>query len=121
MRLRVRAVVTNDAPCSTIIDLFVKRMPDVPDDGEMRRDAALSEDLRGTLLPNSTLTGGACVLKMAGGQGVAVGPILLGVKSPVHILTPSATVRRVVKMAALAVASAGVKGAGAIAARQHAG
>jgi len=44
------------------------------------------------------------VLKMTGGQGVTVGPILLGAAKPVHILTPSATVRRIVNMTAVAVA-----------------
>ena len=103
-------------------DLFVARMPDVPADGEMQGDAALSDELRQTLLPGTTLSGNAnvliCpnldaanilfnVLKMTGGHGITVGPILLGVNAPAHILTPSATVRRVVNMTALAVAHAG--------------
>ena len=46
------------------------------------------------------------VLKMTGGHGVTVGPILLGAAAPAHILTPSATVRRIVNMTALAVADA---------------
>ncbi len=106
-------------------DLFVRLMPDVPADGEMHGDAALDEDLRHSLMPASTLSGEAnvliCpnldaanilfnVLKMTGGRGVTVGPMLLGVKAPVHILTPSATVRRVVNMTALAVANAGARG-----------
>ena len=100
-------------------DLFVARMPEVPADGEMQGDAALSESVRHKLLPDSTLDGTAniliCpnldaanilfnVLKMTGGQGVTVGPILLGAAQPVHILTPSATVRRIVNMTAVAVA-----------------
>ena len=103
-------------------DLFVKSMPDVPADGEMQGDAALGEEVRSTLMPGSVLTGSANVLilpnldaanilfnvlKMTGGQGVTVGPILLGVKAPAHILTPSATVRRIVNMTALTVAHAG--------------
>jgi malate dehydrogenase (oxaloacetate-decarboxylating)(NADP+) len=48
------------------------------------------------------------VLKVAAGKGVTVGPILLGTAQPVHILSPSATVRRIVNMTALAVAEAGV-------------
>ena len=103
-------------------DLFVKSMPDVPADGEMQGDAALGEEVRSTLMPGSELTGSANVLilpnldaanilfnvlKMTGGQGVTVGPILLGVKAPAHILTPSATVRRIVNMTALTVAHAG--------------
>jgi malate dehydrogenase (oxaloacetate-decarboxylating)(NADP+) len=102
-------------------DLFVQRRPDVPADGELQGDAVFSEELRNSILPDATLSGAANVLilpnldaanilfnvlKMTGGKGVTVGPILLGVKSPVHILTPAATVRRVVNMTALAVADA---------------
>jgi malate dehydrogenase (oxaloacetate-decarboxylating)(NADP+) len=108
-------------------DLFVKRMPGVPCDGELQGDAVFSEELRASIVPDSTLTGAANVLilpnldaanilfnvlKMTGGKGVTVGPILLGVKSPVHILTPAATVRRVVNMTALAVADAGGRSRG---------
>ncbi|RZL09155.1 MAG: NADP-dependent malic enzyme, partial [Rubrivivax sp.] len=100
-------------------DLFVQRMPHIPADGEMQGDAALSDSVRHALLPSSTLHGSANililpnldaanilfnVLKMTGGQGVTVGPILLGAAAPVHILTPSATVRRIVNMTAVAVA-----------------
>ncbi|MDP9124233.1 MAG: NADP-dependent malic enzyme, partial [Pseudomonadota bacterium] len=103
-------------------DLFVKRMPDVAADGELQGDAAFSEELREALLPDSTLKGAAnvlvCpnldaanilfnVLKMTGGHGVTIGPILLGANAPVHVLTPSSTVRRIVNMTALAVAHAG--------------
>ena len=102
-------------------DLFVQRRPDVPADGELQGDAAFSEELRNSILPDATLTGAANVLilpnldaanilfnvlKITGGKGVTVGPVLLGAKSPVHILTPAATVRRVVNMTALAVADA---------------
>jgi malate dehydrogenase (oxaloacetate-decarboxylating)(NADP+) len=100
-------------------DLFVARMPHIPADGEMQGDAALSESVRTKLLPDSTLDGTAniliCpnldaanilfnVLKMTGGNGVTVGPILMGAAAPVHILSPSATVRRIVNMTAVAVA-----------------
>ncbi len=103
-------------------DLFVGRAPDVPADGEMHGDAAFDAGLRDSLLPDSTLTGSANllvlpnldaanilfnVLKMTGGQGVTVGPILLGVRAAAHILTPSATVRRIVNMTAFTVAHAG--------------
>jgi malate dehydrogenase (oxaloacetate-decarboxylating)(NADP+) len=103
-------------------DLFVQRMPEVAADGELQGDAAFSEELRETLLPDSTLKGAAnlliCpnldaanilfnVLKMTGGHGVTIGPILLGANAPVHVLTPSSTVRRIVNMTALAVAHAG--------------
>ena len=98
---------------------FKRLMPDVECDGEMHGDAALSESIRQRYLPETTLTGEANllvlpnidaanilfnVLKMTGGHGVTVGPILLGAAKPAHILTPSATVRRVVNMTALAVA-----------------
>jgi malate dehydrogenase (oxaloacetate-decarboxylating)(NADP+) len=99
-------------------DLFATRMPDVEADGEMQGDAALNEEVRRSFLPEATLSGAAnvliCpnldaanilfnVLKMTGGHGITVGPILLGAAAPVHILTPSATVRRVVNLTALAV------------------
>ena len=105
-------------------NLFVARCPDVEADGEMHGDAALSEDVRRSFLPESTLHGAANVLvmpnldaanilfnvlKMTGGQGVTVGPILLGAAAPAHILTPSATVRRVVNMTALIVANASAR------------
>ena len=106
-------------------DLFVQRFPDVAADGELQGDAAFSEELREALLPDSTLKGAAnvliCpnldaanilfnVLKMTGGHGVTIGPILLGANAPVHVLTPSSTVRRIVNMTALAVAHAGSAG-----------
>jgi malate dehydrogenase (oxaloacetate-decarboxylating)(NADP+) len=99
-------------------DLFVQRMPHIPADGEMQGDAALSDAVRHKLMPQSTLQGTANililpnidaanilfnVLKMTGGQGVTVGPILLGAAAPAHILSPSATVRRIVNMTAVAV------------------
>ena len=102
-------------------DLFAAACPDIECDGEMHGDAALSEDVRRTYLPDSKLTGSANLLvlpnidaanilfnvvKQAGSRGVTVGPILLGAAAPVHILTPSATVRRVINMTALAVAGA---------------
>ena len=92
--------------------------PDVESDGELHGDAALSEEVRRASLMESNMSGEAniliCpnldsanilfnVLKMTGGQGVTVGPILLGTAASAHILTTSATVRRVVNMTALAV------------------
>jgi malate dehydrogenase (oxaloacetate-decarboxylating)(NADP+) len=100
-------------------ELFSARHPDIECDGEMHGDAALSETVRHAFLPDSKLKGAANllvlptldaanilfnVLKISSGQGVTVGPILLGAARPVHILTPSATVRRIVNMTALAVA-----------------
>ena len=86
--------------------------------------SAVMFTIRRTSLPTSTLTGEAnlliCpnldaanilfnVLKMTGGNGITVGPILLGAAATVHILTPSATVRRVLNMTALAVAQASIQ------------
>ncbi|MFN9279440.1 MAG: NADP-dependent malic enzyme [Betaproteobacteria bacterium] len=90
-------------------------------DGEMHGDAALDAAYRAQLMPRSTLTGEANLLilpnidaanisynllKTAAGGGIAIGPVLLGAAKPVHILTASATVRRVVNMTALTVADA---------------
>ena len=87
----------------------------------MSGDAALDPAIRARLNPDSTLVGEANLLvmpnqdaanisfnlmKMANGDGVSVGPILLGAAKPVHIVTPSATVRRLVNMTALAVVDA---------------
>jgi malate dehydrogenase (oxaloacetate-decarboxylating)(NADP+) len=110
-------------------DLFVQRAPHIDCDGEMHGDAALSETIRRAVLPESTLSGEANllvlpnidaanilfnVLKVTAGHNVTVGPILLGAAAPVHILTPSATMRRVVNMTALAVAEVAA-GQGALA------
>jgi malate dehydrogenase (oxaloacetate-decarboxylating)(NADP+) len=90
-------------------------------DGEMHGDAALDAPYRAELMPYSTLTGEANLLvlpnidaaniaynllKTAAGGGIAIGPVLLGAAKPVHILTPSATVRRIVNMSAVTVADA---------------
>jgi malate dehydrogenase (oxaloacetate-decarboxylating)(NADP+) len=103
--------------------LFAAKRPDIESEGELQGDAALSEEVRATFLPSQTMAGAANVLilpnldaanilfnilKMTGGQGVTVGPILLGAAAPAHVLTPSATVRRVVNLTALTVASAGL-------------
>jgi malate dehydrogenase (oxaloacetate-decarboxylating)(NADP+) len=103
-------------------DLFVQRAPEIECDGEMHGDAALSETIRAGYLAESSLSGAANllvlpnldaanilfnVLKVTSGHGVTIGPILLGAAAPVHILTPSATMRRVVNMTALAVADRG--------------
>ncbi len=95
--------------------------PDLEVDGEMHADAALSEAIRERMLPGGRLRGSANLLvmpnldaaniafnllKAASGDGVTVGPILLGAARPVHIMTPTATVRRLVNMTALAVVEA---------------
>jgi len=101
--------------------LIKERAPELEVDGEMHGDTALDSKLRNKLMPNSDLKGDANLLvmpniesaniaynlvKTAAGNGIAVGPILLGCAKPVHILTPSATVRRIVNMTALCVVDA---------------
>jgi malate dehydrogenase (oxaloacetate-decarboxylating)(NADP+) len=101
--------------------LVRQRAPWLEIDGEMHGDAALDAAFRRELMPRCTLTGeanllvlpnidaaniGYNLLKTAAGGGIAIGPVLLGAAKPVHILTPSATVRRIVNMTALTVADA---------------
>jgi malate dehydrogenase (oxaloacetate-decarboxylating)(NADP+) len=103
--------------------LVQARAPGLEVDGEMRADAALSTAIRNNEFPDSTLRHDANLLimpnvdaanitynalRIAAGGGVTVGGILLGAALPVHIMTPSSTVRRIVDMTALAVADAGV-------------
>jgi malate dehydrogenase (oxaloacetate-decarboxylating)(NADP+) len=102
-------------------EIVHERAPDLAIEGEMRGDAALSQDVLEVELPDSGFPGPANVLimpsvdaanisynllRMAAGHGVTVGGILLGTAKPAHILTPSATVRRIVNMTALAVVDA---------------
>jgi len=99
--------------------LLREQAPWLEVDGEMHGDVALDPAARAKLMPNSTLQGEANLLvlpnidaaniaynllKMAAGGGIAIGPVLLGADKPVHVLTPSATVRRIVNMTALTVA-----------------
>lgn len=101
--------------------LVAAAAPELQVEGEMQGDAALSEEVRHHFLPGAGLAGTANLLvmpsldaaniafnllKMTGGQGVTVGPILLGAARPVHILTPGATSRRIVNMTAVAVGGA---------------
>ncbi|NCT96977.1 MAG: NADP-dependent malic enzyme [Comamonadaceae bacterium] len=102
-------------------DLFVATHPGIECDGELHGDAALQPEIRSAYLAESSLTGSAnllvCpnldaanilynVMKTTTSGGVTVGPVLMGVKGAVHILTPAATVRRVLNMTALAAAQA---------------
>jgi len=95
--------------------------PGLEVDGEMHGDAALSEEVRLGVFPNARMKGEANLLvmptldaanisfnllKVTSGGGVTLGPMLLGVAKPVHILTPSATVRRIVNMTALTTVDA---------------
>ncbi|WP_454726906.1 MULTISPECIES: NADP-dependent malic enzyme [Cupriavidus] len=114
---------TSEAPSARkmreTLAILRERAPELEVDGEMHGDSALDPKLREQLVPDGALIGEAnllvCpnidaaniaynLLKVAAGNNVAIGPILLGVKAPVHILTPSATVRRIVNMTALVVA-----------------
>ncbi len=117
---------TQDTPTSQkmreVLRLLNERSPALEVDGEMHGDAALDEEIRQHTFPNSRLKGQANLLvmptldaanisfnllKVAAGDNLTVGPILLGTARPVHILTPTATVRRIVNMTALTVVDAG--------------
>jgi malate dehydrogenase (oxaloacetate-decarboxylating)(NADP+) len=104
--------------------LIRERAPELEVDGEMHGDVALDAGLRRRIMPRSTLTGDANLLvlpgidaaniaynllKTAAGNNVAIGPVLLGAARPVHILTASATVRRLVNMTAWTVIDASVE------------
>jgi malate dehydrogenase (oxaloacetate-decarboxylating)(NADP+) len=101
--------------------LLRKLAPALEVDGEMHGDAALDPSIRGAAVADCALSGGANLLVMPGidaaniaynllktaaGNNVAIGPVLLGAARPVHILTPSATVRRIVNMTAWTVVDA---------------
>src|SRR6201996_1571189 len=102
------------------LSLLRAAKPDFEFDGEMHADSALSETLRGRIVSNSPLTGSANLLVMptldaanialtllsAATEGLLVGPLLLGVSKPVHVMVPSVTARGIVNMTALAVAQA---------------
>jgi len=103
------------------LELLRTQAPWLEVDGEMHGDVALDGNARAALMPNSTLSGDANLLvlpnidaaniaynllKTAAGGNIAIGPVLLGAAKPVHILTASATVRRIVNMTALTVADA---------------
>ena len=103
------------------LELLKIKTPWLEVDGEMHGDVALDAAARAVLMPNSALTGSANLLvlpnidaaniaynllKTAAGGNIAIGPVLLGAAKPVHILTASTTVRRIVNMTALTVADA---------------
>ncbi len=116
---------TEDTPTSIkmreVLARLEQRAPELEVEGEMHADAALDEAIRLRAFPNSRLKGQANLLimptldaanisfnllKVAAGDGLTVGPILLGAAKPVSILTPTATVRRIVNMTALTVVDA---------------
>jgi malate dehydrogenase (oxaloacetate-decarboxylating)(NADP+) len=119
---------SQDSPSSAkmreVLRLLNERAPELDVEGEMHGDAALDEVIRTQAFPRSRLKGPANLLvmptldaaniafnllKTAAGDNVTVGPILLGAAKPVHILTPTATVRRIVNMTALSVVDAGTE------------
>jgi malate dehydrogenase (oxaloacetate-decarboxylating)(NADP+) len=106
-----------------VLELLKTQAPWLEVDGEMHGDVALDGAARQALMPHSTLIGDANLLvlpnidaanisynllKTAAGGNIAIGPVLLGAAKPVHILTASTTVRRIVNMTALTVADANV-------------
>ncbi|MBV8034234.1 NADP-dependent malic enzyme [Roseateles sp.] len=116
---------TSDKPSAVkmrdTLALIQQLAPWLEADGEMHGDTALDASYRKQIMPHSPLSGEANLLvlpnidaanisynllKTAAGGGIAIGPVLLGAAKPVHILTPSATVRRIVNMTALTVADA---------------
>ncbi|MBC7941687.1 MAG: NADP-dependent malic enzyme [Chitinophagaceae bacterium] len=116
---------TSDHPAAlkmrATLALLREQAPWLEVDGEMHGDLALDGKARRAIMPSSTLQGDANLLvlpgidaaniaynllKVAAGGGIAIGPVLLGADKPVHVLTPSATVRRIVNMTAVTVADA---------------
>ena len=116
---------TSDAPSAIkmreALVLIRTQAPELEIEGEMHGDAALSADVRNAAFPGTQLKGDANLLvmptldaaniafnllKTAAGGGITIGPILLGSAMPVHIVTPTATVRRIINMTALAVVDA---------------
>ena len=119
---------SSDAPSAQkmrdALALVRARNPDFPVDGEMQADAALSKSVLADICADSTLVGDANllimpnvdaanitynVLRVTAGGGISVGGILLGAARPVHILTPAATVRRIVNMSAVAAVEAAMQ------------
>jgi len=101
-----------------VLAIVKEQAPELEIEGEMRGDAALNYELLKSKMPGTTLTSSANLLvlpnkdsanisynllKTAAGNGIAIGPVLLGCDRPVHVLTGSATVRRIVNMTALCV------------------
>jgi malate dehydrogenase (oxaloacetate-decarboxylating)(NADP+) len=119
---------SEDSPSSKkmrrVLAQLNERMPELEVDGEMHADAALDERIRQQVCPGSCLKGQPNLLvmpnldaanstynslKVAAGDNLTIGPILLGTARPAHILTSTATVRRIVNLTALTVVEAGVK------------
>ena len=106
-------------------EILAARAPRLEVEGEMQADTAWDEDLRARMFPNSRLTGRANLFVMPNldaanivynmvrvmTDGVAIGPILMGLDKPAHILTPASTPRRVVNMTAIAAVDAQIRAA----------
>jgi len=100
------------------------KSPDLEIEGEMQADAALDEEIRAILFPDSKLKGSANLFIMPSrdasnislnlvrilGDGVAVGPVILGLRKSVHLIAPAATVRRIVNISAIASVDAQIIG-----------
>ncbi len=116
---------SSDAPSAQkmreALDLILAKMPDLAVEGEMHADAALSKEIRDREFPDSRLATDANLLimpnidaanityntlRVIAGEGIAIGGFLLGAARPVHVLTPSSTVRRILNMTAVAAAEA---------------
>ena len=107
------------------LELIQERNPRLEADGEMHVDAALNPDVRERIFPDSRLTGAANLLVLPNldaantaynltrvmTDGIGIGPVLMGMAKPAHVLTPSATVRRVVNMTAIAAVEAQIRAA----------
>jgi len=119
---------SSDAPSAQkmreALAIILARAPGLAVEGEMRADSALSKAIRDNEFPDSRLEIDANLLimpnvdaanitynalRVTAGGGITVGGILLGAARPVHIMTPSSTVRRIVNMTAVAVADAGAQ------------
>lgn len=124
---------SSDAPSAlkmrAVLALLKQLAPTLEVDGEMHGDCALDPEIRAGAITSSSLRGEANLLvlpnidaanisynllKTAAGNGIAIGPLLLGVAKPVHILTPAATVRRIVNVTTLAVVEAASNARGLI-------
>jgi malate dehydrogenase (oxaloacetate-decarboxylating)(NADP+) len=120
---------SSDAPSAQkmrdALQLVMERAPGLAVEGEMRADSALSTTIRDNEFPDGRLCADANLLimpnvdaanitynalRVMAGSGIIIGGILLGAAKPVHIMTPSSTVRRIVNMTAVAVADAGARG-----------
>ena len=106
-----------------VLRILRERAPELEVEGEMQADVALDPELRARVFPNSRLTGRANVFVLPNlaaanatfnitrsmSDGVVIGPILMGAAKPAHVLTPQATVRRVVNMSAIACVEAQIR------------